>query len=343
MAQQPADDGLEALRSRPTLTDEERAAIRNWVAERVRLLVGSDPSASQRAAEQLRAGSRGEKEFRDAYVQACVEIIGSEFRRLELTPAARLVALVGTLGDTRTIDLLLSALQDERAGVRAAAAAGLRNLQTKLAGNADMLPRVIDALREAGRKEKSATALRLIYQALNYSNSSVTGDRRLACSALLTILDDRLRQTGSPALPADGADGTGLQVAWALRESLDEASRRQYATIVARWLHYAVRRYTGPDKLYAAREKTSAPQTVELRNSIELLIAEAEKQLTALLTPPDPPKVVEQMQRADLAEMVAQMNRWSSLVKSGLGLELEDVQKPTQVEIPVEAQEEEQP
>lgn len=328
-AAQSADDGLEAYRAKGSLSDEEQAALRAWVNERIVSVVGPDASAAQQAFVQLRDGFRGSDAFRQAYVAACVDTIGSAVKKADLVAAARLITLFSRFDDIRTLDMLLGALADERAAVRAAAAVALRKLRPKLAANPDAFRQALAALQTAAKKETSAKTLELIYLALDYAGVAAPPDRKQAAAAVLDVLKARAAQAAAGKLPAEGAEARGLAVAWDLRADLDAAARQEYARVVGQFLHYGVRRYaSGEHPLSQVRDKTSSPELVRLRNSIELLIDRAEKQLTELLRPEQPPQVTRRMLKAEYVEMVIELNAWAKLLNQKLGLQLPDVQQP---------------
>ena len=209
----------------------------------------------------------------------------------------------------------------------------MRTLQPKLAGNAETFGRTIDALREAGKKERAVKTLELIYRALDYRSAQSASDRRTSATAVLTILEQRAEQAAGGTLRAEGADRVGLEVAGASRAALDDPGRERYTKVLARLLHHAVRRYTGgEDPLLKVDDKTASDDTIALRNSTELLIKTAEEQLAGILKPAAAPKITEAMLAAQPTEMVIAMNQWAGLIKTATGLELPDVQRPPEPE-----------
>lgn len=326
LAQEPANP-LAALQAKEALTGEDTAAVRAWIGERVTGVVGQDPAVAQQAFNQLRSEFKGTNAFKEAYVRTCVETLGSAYKKADLVPAARLITVLNLLDDLRTLDVLLESLRDDRAAVRAAAAVALRNLRPKIAANADALGRTIDALRAAGRKEPGREVLQLIYRALDYTNTQPTPNLKTAAGALLDILDERVRQFDTAKVRAEGADAVGLAVAGALRAAMEQADQKRYTIILAKALHYAVTRYTqGDSPLGKVSDKTGGPDEIALRDATELLIKDAEQQLTEILKPDTPPNVTQKMQAANHTEMVNEMNNWAKIFSTELNLDLQPMQ-----------------
>jgi len=334
LAQEPADK-LTPLQTKEALTDEDRATIRAAVSQHIATVVGTDPLAAQAAFRQLRGGLTGNKDFKDAYVGATLDAISSTYKTAQAIPAARLFALLNVYNDPRSIPLLLEGLQDERTAVRAAAAVALGNLRSKIAADADALARTVGALREAGKKEASREALQLIYEALNLAEVQPTPDLKSCAAALLDILEERIKQYDGGPVRGEGAEATALQVGRAVRKAFDEAERKRYAVVLARLLHYGVKRYTSGDApLGLVQDRLAGPDALTLRNATEVLVKEAEAQLSDLLAPSPAPQVAETMTRSkklkaeDLAPMVAELNKWILILNEKLGLDLPPLSAP---------------
>ena len=102
LQQQPPsepDDGLDALRTKDPLSDEDRGTLRAWIGERIAAVVGGDAGGAQQAVAQLRHANRGGRGFLDAFGAAAVESIGSAYKKAELAPATRMITIVGELND----------------------------------------------------------------------------------------------------------------------------------------------------------------------------------------------------------------------------------------------------
>ena len=318
------DDGLAELRAKATLTEIDRSAIQTWIGQRVVTIVGNDPAGAQQAFAQMRDGVRGTSDFQQVYVAGCIRSIASAYKKATLAPAARLIAILNVLNDLGSLDVLLEALQDDRTAIRAAAAVALRNLQPKLVGNADLFGRTLNALRDVGQREASSKTLQLIYLAMDYSGSQAAADTKASATAVLTVLEERVKQLSDQNVRAEGADYVGLQVAGRLRAGRDETVRRRYTSILGQMLQYGVRRYTagGKDALIGVDSKTGSADLISLRNNIELLIVESEQQLKRILSPDNAPEITEKMKEADGTNMVNEMNRWAALLRGSTGLDL---------------------
>lgn len=327
-------DKLTPLRTKDTLTDEDRVVVRDWVAERVRAIATSEGSAGQAAFTQLRDGLAGTsaKGFKEACVTATLESVTAAYKSAAAGPAAQLLTLVGLLNEPRSVNLLLEALQDNRTAVRGAAAVGLRNLRPKIAADADTYARVLPALVDAGKKEASRETLQLIYRALSFSDVPSPPNLKTDAAAVLELLEERVKQYAGSAVKAEGAETTGIQVAITLRPALDDAERRRFATILARALHQAVSRYAlGEDKaLGRVRDKTGGADQIALRNATEQIIKQSEQQLSEILALTPAPQVSEKMLKANLTDMVNEMNRWVGLLKDKLSLDLPVLNPPTE-------------
>ncbi len=333
--QQPADDPIAALAAKDALADEDREALRAWIAERVTAVAAGDAAGGQQAFEQLRKGMRGTRNYQDAFAVSAVEAIGPAYKRANLVAAARLITLLGDIGEPRAVDLLLEALRDDRPAVRAAAAVALRKLEPRIASDAEALRRMVTALREAGIGETATNTLELIYRALALPEAVAAPDRREAAHALIAILEERLNGLAAGRPRAEGADHVALQTLRPLATGLEEEARRRYMLVLGRLLHHGVDRYVNGDpQLFKVREKTSSPELVEMRNSMELLITEAERQLVELLglSAAEAPKVRLAMEKARYVDMSIEMNAWKERLKTRLGLELETVEQPEQAE-----------
>jgi hypothetical protein len=320
------DDGLDALRTKDPLNEEDRGALRTWIGERIAATVGEDATSAQQAVVQLRHANHGGRRFVDAYAGVAIESIGSAYKKADLVPATRLLIVMGELNDSRALDPLLKALKDERTAIRAAAAVGLRKLQPRLVTDPDAMRSMLAALREAGEKESSPRTLDLIYRAMNLADAPTPTDRHASSAAIADLLDERLKQVSGGRMQAEGGDLAALQALDPQRGNLDENTRRQYIGELGRLLHYCVCRYIRDDPLSRVRDRTSSPELVELRNNVEVTIREAEKQLTALVGAPEGANVTQNMEKAKITEMAIAMNKWSEKLKVN-GLDLPDVQR----------------
>jgi len=218
---------------------------------------------------------------------------------------------------------------------RAAAAIGLRNLQTKIAaGGSGVFGEVIAGLRDAGIREESAIGLKLIYRALTFANPP---DAKTVAEAVVALLGARGEQYGAGNVKAVGGDRAGLTLAGKLTNELDENGRRRLAVAAARMLQYSVDRYTR--ELYKLDDKTNSPMQIQLRNRVELLIEAAELLLTNLTRPDNAPSIISAMQDSVLDEksvnMKIEMNKWGDLVQQAYQIDVHmDVTEPDDAESP---------
>lgn len=317
---QTATDALAALRTKTELTDEDRAQIRTFVTERVGELLGSDATASRAAGAALRSGYTGNELFKQAYLAACSDIFGSAAKKAELEPATRLLTVLGTFNALEAHPVLLEALQDERVGVRAAAAIGLRSLRPKIAAAAPAYGTVVNALREAGKKERSRDTLRSIYGALAYADLPTPPDLKPAQTALLELLEGRARLYAARGdVPALGADDAGLALAEKQLKNLSDDEKKRLTTSTAAMVRYAVEEYRSPaKKLYEVTDKATNRTQVENRDAVERLVLVGERLLGALLGPKQAPAVMDAMRKRDRAGMKLEWEKWGTLLQAAV-------------------------
>jgi hypothetical protein len=321
VAQQPPEqqDVLTQWQSKSALTDEDQAALRAWVAERVQAIAATDPAASTSTFRELRRAHRGTEAFKQAFAGAVAEAVRSAYGQAKRDSAAQLIALLNTLDEVSSYNLLIEVLGDKRVPVRTAAVIGLVRLREEIAGaGSDAFSQTIAALREAGKRETSAVTLKLIYRALDYTaGGSSPPDPKACATAVLEILEARSRQYEARDVKAAGADRRGLELVSKLLGQLDGPARQRLAIATAKMLHYAVERYTS--ELHKVRDKSSSPVQIALRNRMELFIAAAEQLLVQLTSPEDPPNVTKQMQEQPVGDKVTEMKiawgKWADLLQ----------------------------
>jgi hypothetical protein len=322
VAAQEAEDALSAVRGQNAISEENLGTIRSFLTENVGAIVGDDPLAAQDAFARLRAAYTGSDAFKKAYATACTEAVRAAYGRADLVPASRLITLVGTLDAVDTLPLLLEAIQDERVGVRAAAAIGLDRLRPLLAGSGDdAQTRAIDALSTVGKQERSRVTLRAVYAAMSYGGGQNAAGVKRAAVALLEVLEERARQYDSGELHAAGADDVGLRVAARLATSLDADERKRLTVATAKMIKYAIERYTsGRKKLADVRDENANRQLLQLRNGMERLIETGESLLGTLLSPPgDRPEVIDAMRNLDVIGMKNEWKKWGDLLQNSVG------------------------
>lgn len=310
---QPNPDPLDALRAKTVFTDEDRQALRAWIMQRVEALVSG---SGGEAVVQLRgATARGSPAFREAFAQAATELSRPLISRAPLAPAAQLVTLLVGLEDMSTLEVLLESLADERAAVRTAAAVGLARLRKKIAAaGPGPFTRCIEALRDAGRRETAPEALKAIYRAMDYGAAGTVPDAQLAAAALLELVLARSEKYASGQPPAEGADLPGIRLAWTMRARFSEEQRQRYILALARMLRQMVLRYAS--ELHKVQDNVAGSVAIAARNDAELLIAEAEAQLTELIKPSPAPNIRERMKGKDGAfNAKLELNKWADILQ----------------------------
>ncbi len=305
---------LAAVRAKETLADDDRAAIRAFLAEKTAAVAGKDAAAAQEAMHQLRTASVGTKGYREAFVSLSADAVRGAYKSAAPLAAARLLTHVVSLESADTLPLLLEALQDERVAVRSTAAIGLRSIRERLAqAGAEFHGRALAALRDAAKKETSREALRLIYQAMNFAALPAPPDAKANTAALLDVLDERAKAYAAGDPKAVGGDDAGLALGGALLKSMSDDDKKRFGIATATLARFAVAQYTAEaTKIWEAR---SGP-TAELRDALERLILEGDRQLAALLVPSGKaPSVSDRMHRADRKGMRSEWKAWAELVQ----------------------------
>ncbi|RMF71264.1 MAG: hypothetical protein D6744_18215 [Planctomycetota bacterium] len=311
----PQAGPLDELKTKPALTDEERAALKEWLTQRISAVVNNN---APQAAAELRANYDGTDSFKEAYVAIAVELVKPVVPRADVAPAAQLVALLGSYRDMKTFDLLLDALKDKRPAVRSASAVALRGLQSKIAAaGGGEFARSVAALRDAAKVETSAPALRLMYRALDYA--TLPADVNTLAAAVLDILEARSKKYRGDQTPAWAADRPGLRLAGKLAGRLNETDKDRLIAAAARILRAGVLRYAA-EKLDEVEDDSASADRIELRNATEYLIVEAENLLASLLgvsNKSDRPNVAQKLtSERDPIAMKTEMNRWADMLQT---------------------------
>ncbi len=318
VAQTSADNEINAILAKTSLSDEDAAKVRGFVEQRLAAMLSGN--GATKAAAEIRDGFVGASPSgKQALAGFCVELFAPAIRQADLGPAAGLLSLLNSMKDERSARLLIDLLKDERPAMRTAAAIGLRGVRRALAQAADArLGEMIEAVRTAGKTETSAAALRAMYQAIAApSGSEGPADPRPVVAALLDILEARSAAYDKGDGKAAAADSVGLNLSGALIRAAGDAERDRFVIVCARALRYAVATYT--TDLIDTSDKTGSPVQIQLRNDMELLIVEAEKQLTALTKPQSAPEVAKAMLEQTGSDkkfaMKEAMNKWADLLR----------------------------
>lgn len=323
----PAQDPLAGLRSKDSLTDDDKKKIHDWLEQRINAIAAGDAAGTASALGELRTGGAGTTSaaYKEFYTATYIELARPAIKKADPGAATRLLTVLSHLREAPAYTVFVEGLKDSQVGVRMAAAIGLRELRPKLAvTGTQYFTEALHALRDAGQKETSVATLRAIYQAMNYAEAGVTPpDPKVNVQSLLELLETRAAQCDSNALKAEGADAWGLQAAGALRASLSDDERNRLAAATMRLLRYGVLRYAGGDPPLAKVRDKSGKSLVELRNATEQLIEEAEKLLTALLSLSNAPSVLKEIKKGEQSVPKIQLQEWAKIAKKSLNLELD--------------------
>ncbi len=325
MAQAPADGEILGILGKSSLGDEDLPKVRGFVEQRLASIVSGN--GSSKAAGELRDGFMAASPAgKQALAGLCVELFTPAVRQADLAPAAQLLSLLNSMNDERSARLLIELLKDERPALRTAAALGLRGIHRILAQAGDArMNEMIEALRAAGKAETSAAALRATYQALAApGGGDPPADPRPIIAALLDILESRATFYDKGEVKAEAADTVGISLAGGLIRNAADAERDRFIVVCARVLRHAVATYTA--ELIETNDKTGSPMQIQLRNEMELLIAESERQLVALLKPQNLPEVAKAMLEQQEADkkfaMKEAMNKWADLLRNSHNIDV---------------------
>lgn len=304
---------LAALRTKSDLSDEDRAAVREFLTQRVADLIGQDAATARDASRALRAAAKGSEGFRRAYTQESLALLAPAIAKAELLPATQLLLVLDELDSLEAIPTFIAALSDSRVGVRAAAALAIKNLRPKLtAAGGDSLSSAIAAIRDAAKKEPGRDALRVMYEALDFGR----GADRAAAAALADVLDARGKLHADGAdVPAVGADAAGLRIAAEAAGALSDDDKRKAAAAAGAIMRFALNEYLSPPQNLIEVRSTDSAERVERRNAIEQVILAGEKSLAALLAPGKAPSVYDAIRKLNRPETRLQWKEWNELLK----------------------------
>ena len=312
-----ADETLAALQARSEISAEDRQTIQTYVSRHVADLIGQDQTQARTATRLLRDAHQGSDAFKQAYAVVCNEVFATGFKKAELRPAVRMLTVLGSFQTLDAHTVFVQALRDDRVGVRAAAALGLRSLRPQIAAaGGTVYTSVLTALSEAGGKEKSRDTLRAIYAALDYAALTNPPDLTPAARTLLNLLEQRSRAYAArETLLAAGADDAGLEAAARMLPALDDAGRRRLTVITATMLRYALEEYTSPEKNLMEVRAATSPGMAAYRDGMERLVLVGEGLLRSLLAPPESPDVLGSMRKLNKAALKLQWKEWVALIQ----------------------------
>jgi len=211
----PADAGT-ALRSREALSEQDKAALRQWMDARVRALAEAsrrldeatrtqDEAARSAAAKALQAARKQLVEplgqgptpaFRTGYAEIAMAAfppymgMGNDPRGSDPRVALYLTQTLASLKQTASLDLMLAALSSRHPAVRYWAARAIRDMRGEIKGN--LVDRTIAELARAGAKEGYPPAVQMIYEAVDF-RTQVAGSAPRVIAAWLEILNGRIQ------------------------------------------------------------------------------------------------------------------------------------------------------
>jgi len=329
--EQPADTLIPTLKTKASVSEEERRQLNAWIAQRVATVAAAQPEHdtmrdAQKALREMReAVASANRGFIEVYVAAYADALREKHSSATLSGAGMMMSLLASFNEATTAPILRDALRDERTAVRAAAAIGLRRLRQKIATvGGDAFSQTIGALRDAGKRETAGTVLQTIYQALDYAQVAPNPpDPRAIAAALLDVLETRAALMDGNAAAAEGADLAGVEAMDRMRRGLTDDEKRRYTLILGKLLRHCVVRYHG--ELYRVKDAASNSTQVSLRNATELMVQQIEKQLGELL-PSDTkprPSIFEAMSKmnkeGDRGFLKVRMNDWADLLEKATG------------------------
>ncbi len=323
LGQQQSEQPLAAIQNQSTLSEEDRAAIRDFIMQRIGVVVGNSGAAPRRISEELREAYAGSADFKAAYASEFARVVSEHLGRADRASSAQMVALVGSLAHPGAHELVVAALQDERAGVRAAAAAGLRRMRRQLVEiGADAVQRSEEALRGAASTEVSTITLGLMYRAMDYGALQSRPASELYVAPLVELLVTRAERYASGGVEAWGADRVGLESARRLREEMMEGQQEQVIYAAALVHRAAILRYA--DGLDEVHDNAAGRSSIVLRNRAERLICSSEKLLETFLDIEKEPAKLAFFERRtrDTVKMMIKFNELCERIEARTGRDL---------------------
>lgn len=307
-----AQDPIDALRTKSALDENDRGALRQWIERQVNLVLADEPQSASQAIITMRERFDGTNGFKEAFATESARLVADRLPTAKDRPAAQLVTFLSTLSAIETQPALISALRDERAAARAAAAVGLRALRSKIASAAgDAQGQTLRALRDAGKTETSPVTLKLIFMAMDYAGAG--GDQKASAVAIVDLLEQRAKEYAASGSPrSQAADAEGLKIATGLRTQLDDDQKKRLMRAAATMLKHSVEAYSG-EKMHEMSDKTATAAAISRRNDIEFLIETAETTLRRLLDVKDGegPDITTALRDGSAVAMRQQLVAWS--------------------------------
>ncbi len=312
-AQNLPSDPLAALRNKNTLAAEDRAKLADWIRGRLDLVAGND----LRAAADVRKAAQGSEAFQKAYATELARQVGQRLASAAPPLAVRLLALLAAVGHSAPPDdiaaVLITALNDRRPAVRAAAIVALRALRERIRAAGGALPgRVRTALRDSGPNVKAYVPLLRLYEALDLGGGNAQQEKA-DLAALIAVLEKRAAAYQNDTVPGEGAEAAGFEIIARKATQLDADGRKRLLTAAGAILRHAVRRYL--DDLMDVKDQDSRV-LVQQRDRIERLMLAGQRLLVAVLKPSEAPALHDALARQrDAAAIKRAWNRWAAILK----------------------------
>ncbi|MDX2201055.1 MAG: hypothetical protein SF069_19040 [Phycisphaerae bacterium] len=317
---QDAPQAITTLKTKDNLSADETQQLTAWVDETIVAIGGNDGIAAAQSLRALTAlDSGGKPGFREALATAIFAGVRSGLPKANVEGAARLARAAAITDRAEAATVLVAALADERAAVRAAAAFGLKKLQPRLAqAGGQFITTTLDALVNAAKAENSRGALVAEYEALNFpANSPAAAD---AVKAMVRVLEGRWSVDATDKVAAEGGDLVALRALAPRAKSLDAGVQRQLAIVAARIarlnvLNYTTDRATGEQAMMKVKDNDS-PEVVARRNAAEQTIIECEGILAALAGPAPANTLVQAMQALNATDMKVAWGTWTEQLRT---------------------------
>jgi hypothetical protein len=244
-----AQDSLEPIMTKASLSREDIGALGSEVSDRVRKLESARSPADHTNARKKLINPSTIKGATpaglDAFAIACAKELGPLTTSDKLETGMDAALVLQELNHAKAAEACATALSSSHAAVRMIAARGLQRLHPKIKDDAAMCETVLKAVGEAGAKEQDERVLRVLYQVTNFSKDAPEFKfAQQAARALNQILATRVSQLSSGSHD-ESRDEAGLEAATACYKAAGpeqgELGRNVYGLLSA-----AVDRYLQP-------------------------------------------------------------------------------------------------
>ncbi len=253
-----AQDALANIIKKPDLDQRDRARIQAEVPQRVKRLeeAGDDERNRERARERIITTAKTEGASQaglDAYAASVSSALEPLAKTTKSTLGLDVVNILIELNNPNTALALAASLESTLPEVRYRAARGIQRLHKPLAEDERFARSVLSALGDAGKKEDSDLALRMIYEAIDFQ-ADVENFRlgRAQADALLEIFAARIENMQSGLIDLS-IDITSIETAAKAYTDADPRQRTRLMNAVLMFLDAAVARYFDDDSSDEAR------------------------------------------------------------------------------------------